>query len=188
MSARTEGFTPRSEAAWTRRAAAALPDAAAGLYQSAHAIDPADAFISACDRLNPDQADSAARRAKGFDSFSCAVRIRKGGFIHTDRNDRGEIVKTRKKWVGQVHAVSHLGEPIDLDDPLSMLEAREAATSISAAIEAGDAEMQRLEAQAVLDEADTAAIAKRDGVGVRMVQLALQTQRAALKHGQGVLL
>jgi hypothetical protein len=48
--------------------------------------------------------------------------------------------------------------------------------------------MKRWEAQADLDEADTRAVARRDRVSVRMVQLALQERREALEHGQGVLL
>jgi len=196
---RAPEFTPRSELAWAAACAAALPSEALQILFEARAkggrqVDATDAWLAYVEQKSEAQARSKARRSeiKGWGTGA------RWGEDEADESDQ----------IGRLSMPHGMGEWALRQDPAdarAVLEIRAAleACDISAVIEAAglscleqdpaavarlQLELRRWAALDDLYEVDTQDIARRDGVTLRMAQVALRAQREALKNGQGVLL
>ena len=156
MSRATEDFVPRSEAAWSRLCAQALP---AGAVRVNRYLDAADAFIANAKKLTPKQAESRARNAARCLGKSWPDRLPAGARVDVD-----DPIETPRS------------SGIFGADPMVLIAAIEAAQAVF------DADLATsLLLTADIQEANTAAHARACGVGLRMAQISIKEQRELRK-------
>ncbi len=156
MSRATEDFVLRSDAAWSRLCAQALP---AGAVRVNQYVDAADAFLANSAKLTQKQAESRARNAARCLGKSWPDRMPAGALVDVD--DPLETPSSSGVFGA---------------DPAALIAALEAAEAVFDAGLAGEALLT-----ADLCEADTAAHARACGVGLRMAQISLKAQLEARK-------
>ena len=192
MSRATEIFVPRSEAAWSRLCAHALPEEAGLILCEAHEaggfIDEADAWLAWDANKSESQARSKARREEVL-----------GWGTRADGDDDQD--QEPADQAGEHPGLGAWAGWVDPSESRAGLEIRAAfeACNASAALEAAgladlagdveivgrvDLEMRQWRARCGRDEVDTAALARRDGVTRRTVQLALLEKMQAVGAGQ----
>jgi len=191
-------FTPRSAQAWAALCAAALPPDARQILREAHAaggrqVDATDAWLAFIEQKTEAQARSKARREAVAGWGTSAVL----GDDEAEQIDQIDPI-TPPPGIGEW---ARYQDPTDCRAAMEIRAAVEACNTLAALEAAGldnfaqdpaavarlHEEMKRWEAQADIDEADSSAIAVRDGVTRRMAQIALRSRREALEAGQGVL-
>ena len=156
MSRAAVDFVLRSDAAWSRLCAQALP---AGAVRVNQYVDAADAFLANSAKLTPKQAKSRARNAARCLGKSWPDRMPDGALVDVD---------------DPLETPSSSG--IYGADPMVLIAAIEAAQAVFDAGLAGS-----LLLKADLQEADTEAHARACGVGLRMAQISIKTQRELRK-------
>jgi len=192
-------FAPRSALAWSQACAAALPNAARQILRQAHIaggyqVDAADAFIACMEQKSEAQARSKARR-QNTKGWGTGARVGEDDAAEADQFDPLSTPHGMGEWAryqdpAAAREALEIRAAFEICDVVAALESAGLSNLVQdpAAVARLQGEMKRWEAQADIDEADTAAIALRDRVTLRMAQLALKAQRESIERGQGVLL